>query len=471
MDRLVANGIDGTTGRYLLEDIDLTKVVQWALGRRESPLHLAELRQRDSAGKEAHLGLKEGLDPKDLAQAGWGVIFAAADGEADRKKVAIAPLLEMRKRQAGDRYREFSGADAVRKGESKFQFLARHGIGTGPADPERMPYYLLICASPESIPYEFQYQLDVQYAVGRIHFDSLEEYEQYASTLVAAERGTFSRARQAVFFGVENPDDQATALSTKHLVEPLAARLERQTTGWQIDKLSAEGATRASLAELLAREQGPALLFTASHGMGFPNGHPRQRRHQGALLCQDWPGPEQWGAKPIPATHYFSADDVGNECRVGGLVTFHFACYSGGTPRADQFTFSEGAEPPQIAPEPFVASLPNRLLAHPNGGALAAVAHVDRAWSYSFSSAWTGAQVGVFESMLMRLFSAYPVGAALEYFNERYAELATMLTSLLEDIRHRKVYEPVELAGLWTAHNDARNYVIIGDPAVKLVVA
>jgi hypothetical protein len=461
--KLYFNGINGASGDYELPPMTSHQLAQVIKGEEIDEGFLNELKQR----RQAHWGVKEGVDPTRVESSGWGILMAHNADPAIKE--ALSELLQHRQKQAGEKYREYLGPDGYRPDETKNKWLGRHGMGPGPADPDKVPYYLLIVGDPEAIPYRFQNQLDVQYAVGRIHFDTLDEYAAYARSVVQAETSGLALSKQATFFGVRTPDDQATMLSADHMIKPLSAKVGEQS-GWKIDTLLEAQATKANLASLINSGQTPALLYTASHGMGFSNGDPRQLPHQGALLCQDWPGPGKW-KKPIPTDFYFSAEDVSSDARLLGSMAFFFACYGAGTPHWDEFAQQASKQRTEIAPRAFLAQLPRRLLSHPKGGMLAVVGHVERAWGYSFMWDRAGEQLTTFESALLSLLADKPIGHALEYFNDRYAEISSDLTVMIEDLNFGGKVDEVALAGMWTANNDARAYVIIGDPAVRLPVS
>jgi hypothetical protein len=426
-------------------------------------------------------GVVEGIDATDIAQAGWGVIFPWQDPPPPGKiplaeiRQALEPLLKLRQAQADEYFRIYEKGAGYRPQETAQEFLERHGSSAYNAvDPKKVPYYLLIVGSPQAVPFHFQVQLDVQYAVGRIDFDTVEDYACYARSVVAAETGALELAPTAVFFGVQNQDDRASEQTSNHLVTPLYRHIEQRCAiRWKVDVVRNEEARKDRLVRLMGRNETPAFLFVACHGMEFPkdDAQGRQVPHQGALLCQDWGGPLAERGE-IPATRYLAGEDLGNEVNLLGLIGFFFACYSAGTPLFDEYYERDFRESGRtIADRPFTAALPKAMLSRPKGGALAVVGHVERAWGTSYLGRRESEQIAHFESAIERLLMGYPVGWAMEYFNGRYAAVSSELTSVLQPSFGRKPADLYEVAELWTANNDARGYIVIGDPAVRLRVA
>ncbi|MFE5589997.1 hypothetical protein [Streptomyces sp. NPDC056549] len=461
----VFNGVDADTGTYLFAPTPLAALAERVRATdRPDGRPLLELRNRRHQD-EAHLAVMYGRKPEELASVGWALLTAE---ELDPAVLdALEPLRRLRRHQAGDLYREVT----VKTGETVEEFRSRHHLAPGPVDPRSMPYYLLLAGSPEQIPFFFQYRLGVSYAVGRVHFDTAEEYGSYAVSVIAGEGDSDSEPApherpQIHLFGTRNPGDTPTALSASRLIAPLADNLTSLAPGVALTHDIGERATKERLRGLLFDESAPEALFTATHGLG--RSAEGRRETQGALLCQDWPGPLTRPGR-ISSDQYLAGADVPHDRPVVPRVMFSFCCYGAGTPTVAEFP-EDTDDPPPAAEAPFVARLPQRLLGNPAGGALAFVSHVDRAWSCSFLWGGLDPQITAMTSTLLGVLDGNRIGHAMEYLSSRYAEISTELTSKLDLIERVGLrVENRDLIGLWTANNDARNYIVLGDPAVRAV--
>jgi hypothetical protein len=419
------------------------------------------------------LGASEDVDLTDPRSAGWAVVVAsdapqAAWAAADR-------LLEHRQAHTGvpaGRCKRFE----YPAGRPLQGWLA--SIGAHPSDvvPTRLPYYVTLVGGPAAIPFESQSRLGGHYAVGRLTFDEPDGYGRYVASLIEYESSmTVPTAREVAYWGTRNRGDAATGLSCDYLIRPLFGGIaaagdqseERpiaEERGFRSLCLAGPDATRARLADLLHGRSGsgrPAVLFTASHGLGWRKPHPDQEARQGALLCQDWPG---LGTPPRPE-HCLAGSDLGADARVHGLVAFLFACYGAGTPATDHFPTTRAGGPVAIASRPFVAALPQRLLSHPAGGALAVVGHVELAWACSIRPPRLDASLHPFRNFLSKVLRGWPVGHATRDFSDRASDAANYLADAF-DAGARP--DDAHLAAAWIERNDARNYVLLGDPAARL---
>jgi hypothetical protein len=412
----------------------------------------------------------------DPAAVGWAVVFSS-DAPAEVRE-AVEPLIAHRRdhtKVAEDRFKVLDFA----AGSSLDDWLKKLGAHRSDVDPTKLPYYVMFVGGPASIPFEYQSELDVGYAVGRLCFDHPDDYRRYVESVIRYETAAEApHGREVIYWGTKNRADRATQLSADCLVKPLAEGVPggdgetaappiAQARGFRSRCHLGATATRANLLESLHGEDPksrPAFLFTASHGLGWPKGHAHQQAQQGALLCQDWPGV---GTRPDPA-HCVTAADLDDDAKIHGLVAFLFACYGAGTPATDHFLADRSQAAVPIAESPFVAALPQRLMAHPGGGALAVFGHVERAWGYSIRPTGLGKSIQPFRNLLGRVLRGDPVGFATQDFSKRYASSSLQLLNLTAGTNPGAKRRESEIAAYWIERNDAQNYILLGDPAVRL---
>ena len=277
-------------------------------------------------------------------------------------------------------------------------------------------------------------ELGDAYAVGRLWFDDLQAYHVYAQRLVEFERRPAELRRSLTFFGPANPDDTASQFIAYKLIMPLFERLKRESGDWNVSLVDPPRQPRPAHAALSPRATAPAGHHRA--GGGIPTG-PRPpasftRRHCLPGLART----AQMGQE-LPPDFFLSGEDIPADADLTGMISIHMSDYSLGTPLRSEAQGMLFDDVPQLTHQPFIASLPQRMLAR---GALASVGLADKFWNVGFPNLtlFSPDTLVVAESCLRYLLQGAMLGVAMQPFRQRGVELTSQLSMLREEAQFGK---------------------------------
>jgi hypothetical protein len=224
------------------------------------------------------------------------------------------------------------------------------------------------------------------------------------------------------------------------------------------------------------------VLFTLSHGINTTGDVEKIRRERGKLR--------------FDSNEYLTAEMAAHESVLPGGVWFMFACFGAATPARSlywQWLDRAFAGCSRFAIDlakrnaletladasltPFVSALPKALLANPKGP-LAVVGHADYAWPASYDLlVGTGADP-------WERFMRIPSLLAAPYYHKRVGSAFSIFRSLhtidevlngwykdIDEAQQRGTTANVdshELGKLWMHRQDLAQYILLGDPAIRL---
>lgn len=426
------------------------------VNRRTGRLHAQPF--ESGAERIKTMWVPSAMDRNNLAQTGWAYVLAKSDPQREEILECLAPLIDKRNRESHGGARLLSYVD----GMDAVSFKKINKSLYGPTNLKKIPYYVLLIGSPQVIPFSFQSDLSSTHAVGRLHFDFPQQYALYAQSVLEAESAA-KRPRRAVFWAADHPGDESSKICSEHLTAPLVEEIGRQHRDFEIVRHFGSEASKSVLDRIL-RDEAPAFLFTSGHGLFFSAGDRDQRGEQGALVCGNWEGP----GRGLPnQDKFFAAADVGN-ADLAGMISFHFACNSAGTPLLDNFYFrTDPQKRMKTAELPFVSRLAQTMLGKASGRSLAFIGHVERTWLNTFLWRPNEEKPQQYSDVIGKILRGERIGAAFELFSTITAEIsASLMGRILEaagplDPRIHAIEELGQIS-------DLRGFVIIGDPAVRL---
>lgn len=383
----------------------------------------------------------------DLAAQGWAILHAA-DGWTPTVASALEPLIALRRAQAGTTGRIELAPSIPSTITGALDWL--HDVFRAVPVADR-PGYVLIVGDLDAVPLAIQQVLATEVYVGRIAFDTADDYRAYANKLTQA--ATASQA-DATFF-CEPDGSRALELGERALLKRAAPALGRVA--------GARFGTITPHAGQAVLRTGPGVGFTVSHGQADADWTFADRRaRQGALVL---------------GAHVLDAAAARSGAWLPGGVWLSFACFSAGTPHTSVYAPWVGAAAPDLlkhlAETPFVAATPKALLANPDGP-IAFIGHVDLAWAHAFTERAAGRRrTGHlrFVEVIRRLGVDERVGPWRQGGPGRVGFAQAAFRDAVQDfdaalVARQGAADPAT----WLARMDLDGFILLGDPAAHLAV-
>ena len=348
-------------------------------------------------------------------------------------------------------------------------------IKNGGRHPRKKLNHVLIVATPEQIPFKFQSLLSVLPKVGRVCFDNLDDLQNYVNKVITmSTTPPDNLKKQSSFFAtnygtLSNGNYDVTHYSYHELVEPLKQFLSNEGIPVEITKL--EEMKKIPMVKKLETNHS-SLVFFAGHGVG--NVPPdKQSQLQGAFCCQDWIETKN-DSELFSANDFLNTDDPFLE----GSMIVNFSCFSYGTPKLDDivnFSFEGSQTGDSLASESFIAAIPKKLLAHPKGP-LGYIGHANSLYLsgfYNSSPSLSDDQrrdVSSFEAIVDCLLQNDTLGNSIDNMIDNASVEKTRFIQAVQryqmgdESRNTKL----EIANSYFQSFDFTNYLIFGDPAIRL---
>lgn len=420
-----------------------------------------------------------GSDVNDLAEQHWALVVSQGE-QGMRLLRLVERLKELREREQGEEVRVWCVPPGMSHEASR---KWKRDIERSASTEGALPHYLLILGDLDEVSLEFQQELANGSLVGRLAFDRDEDYTNYVDKVLRWEAQAPEPGRLIVFTAHDKspPVEHGYQHLVARVLELCQRRKDSELPAKEILELGEPGNVDVpGLLAQVARSE-PGILFTLSHGLGAPRagwrGWEEKRARQGAMSLGE--------------AGELSAVDLGNRPFMPGGAWFFFACFGAGTPSRSAYYawlrqlrdvgydrdpiervlvgLATGGE------RPFIAALPKAVLANPEGP-LVVYGHVDLAWACSYQAGRGYALFPRYVALIRQLLSGrragVGLGALLEGLNQVNSELTSLVHAEVDALAHQRAPERDRLQRslLWMARQDLSNYVLLGDPAVRLPV-